>query len=185
MSAGGGARDEHRQRERGHPGGGDQHGRANVLPVGGRDVQQPDRWAVAGDESRVDHKQQHHAADIACGPTESGYPTGRLRRRQLSQHRVVRDAGQVAARRGEPEQQQAGQQVAGVVADQAHRRCQQHRHRGQHGQRASASVRRVNPDPGDRRQHCDRHAGEEQRPAEPARRAWCRRAGPSPTVLVR
>ena len=68
--------DEHRQRERGHPCGGEQHGRAHVLAVGRRDVQQSDRWTVARGESPVDHKKQHHAADIACGPTESGHTTG-------------------------------------------------------------------------------------------------------------
>ena len=122
-------------------------------------------------ESPVDHNKQHHAADIACGPTESGDTTGRLRCRQLSQHRVVRDAGQVVARRGEPKQQQARQQIARIVADQAHRRCQQHHHRGENSERLPPSVRCVNPDAGDGGEQCDRDAGEEQRPAEPARRA--------------
>ena len=162
--------DQHRQREDRHPRRGHQHRRAHVLPLGGRDVQQPACRPVAGDEPGVHHEQQHHAADIACSPTESGHPAGRLGCRQLPQHRVVRNTGQVAARRRECEQRQAGHQVARVGADQAHPRGQQHQRRGEHAQRASSPPWNIHPHPGDRCEQRDRDTCDREGTAEPARR---------------
>ena len=119
----------------------------------------------------VDHEQQHNAAEIACAQPNPDTRPDVSRGGELPQHRVVRDAGQVAAGRGAGEQHETGPKVAVVVADQAHRGRQQHRQPGQHRQRPASAMRRVDPDPGDRGQHGDRDTGDEQRPAEPARGA--------------
>ena len=158
MSAGFGGAMSTGRREGGHPGGGDEHGHPNVLSARGRDIEQPGGGSTAGDEARVDDHEQRHTADIPGSPTESRDAAGGLRCGELSQHRVVRDAGEVVARRGEPEKQQSYDQIADVLTDQAHRRREHHHHRGEHGKCPSTTVRHIDPNPRDRGEQRDRDA---------------------------
>ena len=115
----------------------------------------------------VHDEQQHHAAEIAHGPTQSGDPPGRLRGGQVAQHCVVRHACQLGAAGGQGEQRQARHEVVVVVADQAHRRGQHHRQYGQQRERASPPPRCVDPDAGHRRQCGHRHACQQHGDPEP------------------
>ena len=151
---------QQRQREHHQPPGGKQHRHPDVHAVAGGQVQQPAGSALAGDEAEVDDQQQHDAAAKSRRQAETGDPAGVLRRRKLAQHRVVRDAGQIAARRGRREQRQSRQQVLRTLTDQAHRARQPHRQAGQRGQGHAPPVRILDPHADQRRQHRDGQPGD-------------------------
>ena len=170
-----GHREEDGQREQREPHGGEQHGRPHVLTVGSGDSEESAGIAVARDDAEIDDQQQHDTAGIAHAGTEPGDAARCLRRRELAQHRVVGHGRELRARGGAPEQHQAQPQVVVVVAHQAHRRGQQHHHPGEQRQHATAPPRRVDPDTGERSQHCDHDAATRQCPEQPALR--CRPSG--------
>ena len=163
-------RPQQRQGENRKPAGRHQHRRADVPAVGHRHVQQTSGGPVTHDETGVDQQQQQHAAAVAGGPAQSGDPAGGLRGGQLTQHRVVRDARQIAARSGQRQQRQPRRQIAGIGTDEDHRGGEHHGQRGQHRQRDPAPAGNLNHDAGERGQQCHRQPGDGQRPAQPARR---------------
>lgn len=63
----------------------------------GGQVQQPTNVTGAGHEAHIDQQQQQDTSDVTRCPPEAGNPAGRLGCRELAQHRVVRNAGQVTA----------------------------------------------------------------------------------------
>ena len=134
------------------------------------DAEQAAGRSTAADEPDVNQHQQHDAADVTRRPAGPGDPSGGLRGGQLAQHRVVRNARQVATGRRECEQHQPGHQVPGVGPDQAGRGG------GQDGRPVSAvnATRRrcgaCTSTPVSGGEHGDGHARNGQRPPQLAGR---------------
>ncbi len=76
------------------------------MPSRDRQVQESAGGAFPVDATEVDEQQQADTADECRRQAETRDPPRVLRRRELTQHRVVRDAGQIAARRTYREQGQ-------------------------------------------------------------------------------
>ena len=125
------------------------------MAVGDRQAEQPAGVAVAGRRSRDTRgAAARHCRNSPCRRAESGYPAGRLAgwRAAAAWRCRGRSASSLHAA-AQREQRQTRPQIVVVVADQAHRRGQQHRpsRSARPAPDAAATARRTQH-PGDRRE---------------------------------
>ena len=106
--------------EQAEPERGDQHRDADGQAVLIGDAEEP------LDEAEVDDQQQHDAADVAHAPAEAAHLADRARSRDLRQHRVVVDAGELEEHVAGGDQEQPEPQERRVGLHEEHRRGRGH-----------------------------------------------------------